>query len=127
MTGGTSLPPSARRTFEQLMLEPLGDPADLERAVAQYATSFAVDVASNDFIDPDQVEALRAGCVELLGLWEEVVTDEERRLIQAAVQFFLLEGDGEDDRGIGGFDDDILVFNDVASQLGHAELCITFE
>jgi hypothetical protein len=39
----------------------------------------------------------------------------------------LLEGDGEDDRGIGGFDDDIMVFNDVASQLGHAELCIEFE
>lgn len=124
MSERASLPPGARRTFEQLMLEPLSDPAELGRALSQYAASFSVDVASNDFVDPAQVEALRAGCAALLGLWESVVTDEERRLIQAAVQFFLLEGDGDADRGIGGLDDDILVFNDVAERLGHGELRI---
>jgi hypothetical protein len=119
-----ALPLTARRTFEQLMLEPLTDPAQLAQAVAQYAASFSVDVASNDFVDSGQVQALSDGCLALLALWENVVTDEERRLIQAAVQYFLLEGDGDEDRSIGGFYDDVMVFNDVASRLGHAELCI---
>jgi hypothetical protein len=124
MTEHSRLPLTARRTFEQLMLEPLTDPGELAQAVVQYTASFSVHVASNDFVDSRQVEALRDGCLALLALWEEVVTDEERRLIQAAVQYFLLEGDGDEDRSIGGFDDDVLVFNDVASRLGHAELCI---
>ena len=106
-----------RPLVRQLLAEPLRDPGTLRADLASYAARIsAVDPLS--IADQPLGEALARGCAAMLARWPEL-DGRGRHLVQAAVLYFVLETDGDDDlESPFGFDDDLEVFNAVAKALG---------
>lgn len=112
-----SLPPDLRSRWERLLQQPLAPVEVLRGDLEDYLARVEGTQA-----DPKVLEGLVVGCRALLaGEWDE----ERRRLVQAAVTYFLMEDDEEPDLdSVAGLDDDAEVFNAVARAVGRADLVI---
>ncbi|MEZ4323146.1 MAG: hypothetical protein R3F61_37110 [Myxococcota bacterium] len=78
---------------------------------------------ASTFLDGELAENIGKGCLALLDL--EPLPEASERLIMAACVYYVEDDDESGDFDeILGFEDDALVFNEVARQLGHAELVI---
>ncbi len=128
MLDSSNLSMEAADSFEELLGDALIDLEELIEEVVTHREESIDDLAnSGEFVDEELVGALAARSLELLERIAEDYTEEEHRLAQAAVRYFLIDLDGDFDYGSPvGFDDDREVFNAVVLELGHEDLQIGF-
>lgn len=116
-------PGVAEPLFRRLLAEP---PVPLERLRAEaraYVEVFERARDAGSLIDPDEARRLSEAAVRLLERTREAPA-EEARLARAAVRYFVVSADAEDDFAIGGLDDDAAVLDAVARHLGHDDCAV---
>lgn len=119
------IPPEARPIFRSLFTSPLVPVNDLRAAVAGHLAFIRKEAERFEFVDVSLAEAIATAANELIDGLTPETTETERRLVQAAVCYFVLESDVESDVGsITGFDDDVAVLNAVLQRLGRPNLRI---
>jgi uncharacterized membrane protein YkvA (DUF1232 family) len=113
------LPESIASLFDQLMREPRRSREEMRRRVASYAVSIESLARDVDYLDVDLVQRIANRCHRLIETIHDGVSEDHRRLVQAAVLYFVLDEDAEGDTSsLIGFDDDRLVVDAVARELG---------
>lgn len=126
MEAGTleGIPASAESTFERLLGAPQREPDVLRRSVDRYLEAIVEAAHTRTHLDPDLARGIAKACH---GIIDELpgASEENRRRIVAAVEYFLLPRDGEDDLAYeDGLDDDAMVVTAVAKVLGRPELSV---
>ena len=119
------LPPEAREEFAERFDDDLYSRNHLRDEVLSYLRLVKSMSEVNRVINYDMAEAVAKRLVAMLKKIGPGSPEFHRRILQAACQYFVLEGDGEDDLDSEeGFDDDCEVMNAVAEHLGRDELMI---
>lgn len=114
-----SLPEAVATLFDKLMREPRRSRDEMRRRVASYLVSIESLAREIDYLDIDLVERIANCCHRLIETLDEDASEDHRRLVQAAVLYFVLDEDVEGDTSsLIGFDDDRLVVEAVARELG---------
>lgn len=115
----------ARELFQRLLKEeplPLGE---LRDEVAAYLLRLEREAEVDDHIDLDTAEAIAESLRGLLDVVAQEGDDEAHRLVHAAVRYFVIEEDAEDDMAsLIGFDDDAEVVSEVAEALDRPDLAV---
>jgi len=120
----SGIPPEAQRLFDELHDAELAPAATLRAELSDYAEHIAAKTADNEMLDASMAENLTRCCEVLLEIAEEA-DEATKRLVQAAVRYFIDEDDAEPDRGtMWGLDDDAAVCNAVAKHLGRDDLTV---
>ncbi len=121
----SSLGPEVAAIVQRLAAEPLLPPERLAVAVDGYLASVHAAHDGEPDVDLELAAAIAASAHRLIELIGPSTPERPRRLIQAAVRYFILEEDAEPDTGsVVGFDDDALVLNAVILHIGHDELLV---
>ncbi len=118
-----ALPRGATRLVRDLLAEdPI--PTDQLRAdLASHLGSLTAHSARHEFIDLETATLLNSVCHRLLDRLAAGDSEDHRRMVQAAVRYFLLDDDAESDlHSPIGFDDDAQVVRAVAAAVGAADL-----
>lgn len=116
------IPASAVGTFERLLKTTEREPAALRRSVDRYLETILEAAQSRSHIDTDIARRIARSSHGLIDLLPGASVVEKRR-IMAAVEYFLLPRDGDDDLAYeNGLDDDALVVTAVARSLGRTDL-----
>lgn len=117
------IPHESQALFDRLHDEPLAPVAELRAELRAYAERIGTAAAANELLDNPLAEAITRCCEGLLELAEGDANEATRRLVQAAVRYFVIEEDIEPDReSLWGLDDDAVVCGAVASFLGRDDL-----
>jgi uncharacterized membrane protein YkvA (DUF1232 family) len=112
------IPREARLLWKKLLEEPRVSDAALRREVEDYAKLIEKVAREKEFFDKTTATRLAALSLRLLGAWAEL-DGEQQRLAQAAIRYFVLSEDGDDDfESPTGFDDDHAVMTAVLRHLG---------
>lgn len=111
------LPPEARATFGRLLQSAVRSPDELRAQLPHYVR--AIEQAADSGGPPAALgHAIARDCERLLNAWPRL-DDEGQALARAAVQYFLLARDGDDDLATPeGLDDDAAVVAVVRAHLG---------
>lgn len=126
MEAGTleGIPPSAAPTFERLLGVTARDADALRRSVDRYLETIVEAARTRLHLDTKLAAAIATSCHGLLDELPTASAQDAPRIV-AAVEYFLLPRDGEDDLAyIDGLDDDAMVVTAVASALGLSELSV---
>ena len=119
------IPAEAQRLFDTFHDAELAPVATLRDELAAYAQRIAERTPDNEMLDASVGQGLTRLCEELLTLAEDA-DEPARRLVQAAVRYFVDEQDVEPDRDtMWGLDDDAAVCKAVARHLGREDLVVT--
>lgn len=112
------LPEASRATFSRLMARTVRSPAAMRQQIPHYV-GVIERAAASGYGPPLQVgRAIATDCEALLDAWDRV-GDDNQTLIRAAVEYFLLSRDGDDDLATPqGLDDDAIVVQTVRQYLG---------
>jgi hypothetical protein len=121
------IPAAAKPLWDRLIDEELVPVHDLFRQVREYQAALsqrtswrAAGSEGSGDIDPTLARALVDASQRLLGTLTEDTPDGTRRLVQAAVRYFIIEDDADGDLdSILGLDDDAEVMNAVLRHLGY--------
>lgn len=117
------MPEEARATFARLVLE--DRERDIEALLVQidaYLETIEDAAKTLPHINRDLATRIAESCRELLTM-HDAASPTDRRHIVAAVEYFLLPRDGDDDLAYeGGLDDDAAVVTVVSSAVGRADL-----
>jgi hypothetical protein len=114
-----SLPGTIAVMLRELMAGPRLSSEELRRRVATYLVSVEVSSRDVDHMDVDTAQAIANRCHRLIDTLTIDSGEEHRRTVQAAVLYFVMESDAEDDReSLIGFEDDKLVVETVCRELG---------
>ena len=118
---------AAALALYQTLRENVGRPALalLQAQVREHFNDLVRAQQRNELVAIDLAELL---CVRLEGLLAAagVFTSDARSSVVGAARYFISEDDAvPDDRTCTGLDDDVEVFNHVATALGRADLVIT--
>lgn len=113
----SSLPEEAQRLFDDLSREPLCPPEELRAEVERYLRTYGTAGGRNEFPDLAQATKLVARIWRLIHAIPRL-GEEDRHLVQAAVRYFVLVSDGDDDLGPGGLGDDAAVIAAVEDHVG---------
>src|SRR5690606_31208346 len=106
-----SIPPELRARWEVLVQQPLA-PLEVLRDDLEAHLQHA---RGHGAADPRLLEGIASGALALLDGLGAQPAEEQRRLVQAAIAWFLLEDDEVPDLDSpAGLDDDAAVFNAVA-------------
>lgn len=108
-----ALPAETRPIVERLLKYPLLTPQVLAAQVARHLEEFEAECALRGNVEI--ARRLSGWSHRLLSLWGR---EEHRPLIQAAILYFVMEGDASDDTLPGGLDDDEAVMRAVLVHLG---------
>ena len=93
--------------------------SELER----YASQLKYQAQKSEFFDLDTAEQAATLCRKLLEALPAGLSQEQHRLTQLAINYFVLEEDAEDDNySLIGFDDDLQVVVAVIEELGFNHL-----
>ncbi len=118
------IPPSATSTFERLLKTTEREPAALRRSVDRYLETIIEAAVSRPHLDTDLARAIAKACHGLVDLLPGAAPVARRRIV-AAVEYFLLPRDGDDDLAYAnGLDDDALVVTAVARSLDREDLFV---
>ena len=118
-------PPEISRILRRYLDEELLPLANLRDQIAAYLENLRQLSLEHEFIDLELATTIAARFHELLDEVTAETSSEKRRLIQAAAKYFMLEQDADGDTTSPiGFDDDTLVFNLVAREMGRDDLVI---
>ncbi len=115
------IPAAAQPLWRKLIAAQLIPVHELFSQVRAYQQEIAqrADWGDSD-VDPALARALVESSLKLLGTLGENTPETTRRLIQAAVRYFVLTDDADGDfDSILGLDDDAEVMNAVLTHLGH--------
>lgn len=126
MEAGTleGIPPSAAPTFERLLSVAARDADVLRRSVDRYLETIIEAARTRTHLDIKLAAAIATSCHGLIDELPTASAEDVRRIV-AAVEYFLLPRDGEDDLAyIDGLDDDAMVVTAVAAALGRSELSV---
>lgn len=123
----TALPPGIPADARDLVTTLLGEdlrPLDaLRKELDAHLEVIKAAQASNEYVDVSLALRLTTVSRALLDEAESAGTDDARRLAQAAVRYFILDDDGENDlTSVHGLVDDAEVCNAVARALGRGDL-----
>ncbi len=111
------LPAGARASFVRLLNQAVRSATGLREQLPLYVE--AIERASSQGGPPAQLgHSIARDCEALLDSWEQLDEDSQR-LARAAVEYFLLCRDGDDDLATPeGLDDDAAVVSAVRQRLG---------
>ena len=112
-----SLPEVAQQLFDELSREPLCPPEELRADVESYLRTCGSAGERNEFPDLAQATKLAARLWRLIHAIPRL-SDGDRHLVQAAVRYFVLVSDGDDDLGPDGLSDDAAVIAVVEDHVG---------
>ncbi len=117
------IPHESQALFDRLHDAPLAPPAELRAELRAYVARLGSATTANDLLDATLADAITRCCEGLLDMLDEDESEATRRLVQAAVRYFVIEEDVEPDReSLWGLDDDAVVCGAVASHLGREDL-----
>lgn len=118
------IPEGARATYQRLLeLDPRDAPT-LRRSIDLYVQTIDQVAAENPVVNQALGHAIARSCRAFLDLLPGT-TPADRRAVIAAVEYFLLPRDGDDDLASeDGLDDDALVVSAVARRLGRDDLVV---
>ena len=117
------IPHESQALFDRLHDAPLVPATELRAELRAYAARIGSAAAANEMLDATLADAITRCCEGLLDLLEEDASEATRRLVQAAVRYFVVEEDVEPDRDtLWGLDDDAVVCGAVAGHLGREDL-----
>lgn len=117
------IPHESQALFDRLHDAPLVSPTELRTELRAYAARIGSAAAANEMLDVTLADAITRCCEGLLDMLEQDTDEATRRLVQAAVRYFVIEEDVEPDRDtLWGLDDDAVVCGAVASHLGREDL-----
>jgi hypothetical protein len=91
-------------------------PAELQARTAEYLQQ--VEQSQVEFLDIETARKVAAGCNSLIARLSGPCDIAHHRAVHAAVEYFILEADGEEDSSVIGFDDDWEVVQCTAKVLG---------
>ena len=111
------LPPEARASFSRILAHAVRSPVGLREQLPHYLQ--AIERAAAHGGPPAELgRAIAHDCEALLTAWDGL-DDAGQRLARAAVEYFLLCRDGDDDLASPeGLDDDAAVVSTVRAHLG---------
>ena len=116
------IPGAARELWQRLVVEPLIPVHKLFAEVRAYQQTIAKRAREDEDIDPKLGQALCEASIRLLGTLKDDTPEPTRRMVQAAVRYFVIEDDADSDLGsILGLDDDAEVLNAVLERLGYKD------
>jgi hypothetical protein len=109
----------------ELLKLPLHSKQQLLTKLDSYSAIVDKEAATKPDLDVNLAECLSRGGVALIDeIWDEA-TVQQRKLIQVACDYFIIENDEDGDfNSVFGFDDDARVFNVVAEYLNRDNLLI---
>jgi uncharacterized membrane protein YkvA (DUF1232 family) len=115
------IPDAARPLWTQLVAEDLKPVHELFADVRTYQKALAQRSEwRDDDVDPALANGLAEATIKLLGTLGDETPERTRRMVQAAVRYFVIEHDADGDMdSILGLDDDADVVNAVLRALGH--------
>jgi hypothetical protein len=113
------LPASVATLLRKMMREPRHSREELRRLTAAHLVKLETAARDVDYLDVELAAAIANGCHRLVDTIAPPVTEDHRRLVQAAVLYFVLDEDVEGDTtSLIGLDDDRLVVDAVCDELG---------
>ncbi len=123
------IPDAAKDLWGQLIAEELRPVHELFKDVRDYQHALAKRSQwTDDDVDPALARGLAEASLRLLGTLSDDSPETTRRLIQAAVRYFIIEDDADSDLdSILGLDDDAEVVNAVLRHLGHDKWLIQIQ
>jgi hypothetical protein len=114
------IPQAARVLWDRLMAETLLPVHELFGEVKDYQQAIHQRSSDDEGVDPALAENLVRASMRLLGTLNDATPESTRRIVQAAVRYFIIEDDADSDLdSILGLDDDAEVINAVLRHLGH--------
>ena len=115
------IPQAARPLWTKLVQEDLRPVHELFNDVRGYQQTLAQRAEwRDDDVDPALANGLAESSLRLLSTLDDGTPERTRRMIQAAVRYFVIEEDADNDVGsILGLDDDAEVLNAVLRALGY--------
>lgn len=115
------IPNASKDLWRKLVSEELRPVHELFKEVRSYQHAISQRSTVQDAeVDPTLAKALAEASLRLLGTLNESSPENTRRLVQAAVRYFIIEDDADSDLdSILGLDDDAEVMNAVLKKLGH--------
>ena len=119
------MPVEYRDRFAELLGRPSVGLKALSAELAEYVGAVQQLKALSANIDLVTAERIVAALDTLLRDHDRY-GDEARRLVQAAVEYFVREDDDDEITGVLGFDDDIQVINAVIRAVGRPDLLLPF-
>jgi hypothetical protein len=115
--------PNIRRIVEQLAGEALVPMQVLVDELQQYVEELEVHTSNAGFFDDGTAMRVAARCWKLIGALPAEPSEEQHRLTQLAINYFVLAEDAQDDNhSLAGFDDDMQVVVAVINELGFSHL-----
>lgn len=113
------LPDSVEVLFCKMMREPRRSSEELRRLVAAHLLRLETLAREVDYLDVELAAEVANRCHRLIDTIDPPVSEDHRRLVQAAVLYFVLDEDVEGDTtSLIGLDDDRLVVVAVCDELG---------
>lgn len=128
-----SLPPSEildqlgaaeRIAFARVFAAPASRPQELAARLAAHGQEIAEAAARNEFLDTRAAGVIAHALTAALDDWDRLAPA-QMEVLQAAVGYFVLREDAEDDLdSVLGFEDDVAVVNACLRFLGRESLSI---
>ena len=119
------MPRESRALVTTLLKEPLLPIPQLRKELRDHVVTIQQAAAKNEFLDVSLALRLSEVATALIEEGQRRGDEDTRRLVQAAVRYFILDDDGEHDlESVCGLDDDAEVCNVVARALGRDELVV---
>ena len=121
------IPAAAKPLWSQLVVAELKPVHELFTEVKAYENALAQRAEWRDTdVDPALARALVEASSRLLGTLNDDTPETTRRMVQAAVRYFVIEDDADSDLdSILGLDDDAEVMNAVLVKLGHGKWIVS--
>lgn len=113
-----SLPPGISTAYASCLEDERRSLEWLGNAVSDYLGDLRARGSGDAFLDLETAEAVGAGCRRLIDQLEQSRSDAAHAAVQAAVLYFILEDDAEQDDSVIGFDDDLQVVAETFKALG---------
>jgi len=112
------LPKSIATAYRRCLGGPSQAVAELKLRTDTYLDELRARAEEEEFLDLETAVQVATGCHALLGHLGEDKDAERVQAVQAAVEYFVLEDDAEDDNSLVGMDDDLQVVVVTAQVLG---------
>ncbi len=114
------IPEAAMPLWKQLVNEPIRPVHALFKELRDYQQTISQRSQwRNADVDRDLANGLMDASLQMLSILKDDTAEDERRLVQAAVRYFIIEDDADSDLdSILGLDDDAQVVNAVLKHLG---------
>ncbi len=118
------LPADVRAAFVRVFPTALSGPDPLRRQLAAHRDEIEAAAARNEFLDGAAARAISERLARLLDDWN-AMPPAHRAVVQAAVAYYALRDDAEDDLdSVLGLEDDVAVVNACLRHLGLGTLVI---